>query len=163
MERQALKIKTWGENVFVKIPITNSKGESSLKLIQNLSQQDVKLNITAMTTSRQVESVMNCLKDGVSNYISVFAGRIADTGIDPINIMKDCVNLLKATPETELIWASPRELLNIFQANDIDCHIITVTPDIIKKLPLIGKNLDQYSLETVQMFYNDAVEAGFTL
>lgn len=163
MERQALKIKTWGENVFVKIPITNSKGESSLKLIQNLSQQDVKLNITAMTTSRQVESVMNCLKDGVSNYISVFAGRIADTGIDPINIMKDCVNLLKASPETELIWASPRELLNIFQANDIDCHIITVTPDIIKKLPLIGKNLDQYSLETVQMFYNDAVEAGFTL
>jgi transaldolase len=163
MERQALKIKTWGENVFVKIPITNSKGKSSLKLIENLSQQDVKLNITAMTTSRQVESVMNCLKDGVSNYISVFAGRIADTGIDPINIMKDCVNLLKATPKTELIWASPRELLNIFQANDIDCHIITVTPDIIKKLPLIGKNLDQYSLETVQMFYNDAVEAGFTL
>ena len=106
---------------------------------------------------------MSCLNDRVSNYISIFAGRIADTGIDPINMMRDCVNLLKTSANTELIWASPRELLNIFQANDIGCHIITVTPDILKKLPIIGKNLDQYSLETVKMFYNDALEAGYTL
>ena len=163
MERQALKIREWGENVFVKIPVTNSRGESSLELIEKLSKNKVKLNITAMTTFEQVEKVVHKLDLQTYNYVSLFAGRVADTGLDPLNIMKKCVNLLKQSPKTELIWASPRELLNIFQANDIGCHVITVTPDILKKLTLVGKNLDEYSLETVKMFYKDAVDAGYKL
>ena len=163
MERQALKISNWGKNVFVKIPVTNTRGENSLELIEKLSKNRVKLNITAMTTFEQVEKVVQRLDPQTYNYVSLFAGRVADTGIDPINIMKKCVNLLKNSPKTELIWASPRELLNIFQANEIGCHVITVTPEILKKLKLIGKNLDEYSLETVKMFYQDAMEAGYNL
>jgi transaldolase len=163
MERQALKISNWGKNVFVKIPVTNTRGENSLELIEKLSKNRVKLNITAMTTFEQVEKVVQRLDPQTYNYVSLFAGRVADTGIDPLNIMKKCVNLLKNSPKTELIWASPRELLNIFQANEIGCHVITVTPDILKKLKLIGKNLDEYSLETVKMFYHDAMEAGYNL
>ena len=163
MERQALEIASWGDNVYVKIPITNTKKEACYDLVKTLSQQGVKLNVTALMTLEQVQNVVNNLNPNVASYISIFAGRIADTGRDPIPIMKEALNLMKAQPMSELIWASPRELLNIFQAHDIGCHIITVTPDILKKLDLIGYDLEEYSLDTVKMFYNDAVVAGFKL
>ena len=163
MERQALEIASWGDNVYVKIPITNTKKETCYDLVKTLSHQGVKLNVTALMTLEQVQNVVNNLNPNVASYISIFAGRIADTGRDPIPIMKEALNLMKAQPMSELIWASPRELLNIFQAHDIGCHIITVTPDILKKLNLIGYDLEEYSLDTVKMFYNDAVVAGFKL
>ena len=163
MERQALEIADWGDNVYVKIPITNTKKETCYDLVKTLSQEGVKLNVTAMMTLDQVQNVVNNLNPNVASYISIFAGRIADTGRDPIPIMKEALNLMKAQPLSELIWASPRELLNIFQAHEIGCHIITVTPDILKKLDLIGYDLEEYSLDTVKMFYNDAVVAGFKL
>lgn len=163
MERQALEIASWGENVYVKIPVTNTKKESSYTLIKKLSDKNVKLNITAIMTVSQVRDVIMYLNPNVPSYISVFAGRVADTGIDPIPLMKEILNILSPNPKTELIWASPRELLNIFQANDIGCHIITVTNDILKKLSLIGYSLEEYSLDTVKMFYNDAQSAGFNL
>ena len=163
MERQALEIAGWGDNVYVKIPITNTKKETCYDLVKTLSQEGVKLNVTAMMTLDQVQNVVNNLNPDVASYISIFAGRIADTGRDPIPIMKEALNLMKPQPLSELIWASPRELLNVFQAHDIGCHIITVTADILKKLNLIGYDLEEYSLDTVKMFYNDAVVAGFKL
>jgi len=163
MERQALEIASWGDNVYVKIPITNTKKEPCYDLVNTLSHQGVKLNVTALMTLDQVQHVVNNLNADVASYISIFAGRIADTGRDPIPIMKEALSLMNHQPLSELIWASPRELLNIFHADGIGCHIITVTADILKKLNLIGYDLEKYSLDTVKMFYNDAVVAGFKL
>jgi len=163
MERQALDITSWGENVYVKIPITNTKGESSVPLVATLSENGVKVNVTAMFTVEQVQSVIPGLSKGPGSYVSVFAGRIADAGLDPLPIMREVLGLIKDYPGIELIWASPRELYNVVQANDIGCDIITATNSILKKLPSLGKDLNQFSLETVQMFYDDASEAGYTL
>jgi len=163
MERQALEIASWGENVYVKIPITNTKKETCYKTIEKLSKHKVKLNITAIMTLQQVEEVASVLAPSVPSYVSVFAGRIADTAVDPLPLMTKTVSILKPLPECELIWASPRELLNIFQADSIGCHIITVTNDILKKLPLINRDLNEFSLDTVKMFYNDAIDAGYEL
>jgi transaldolase len=163
MERQALEIASWGENVYVKIPITNTKQETCYDLVKRLATQKVKLNVTALMTLDQVRNVVASLDPKVPSYVSVFAGRVADTGYDPLPMMAKAVDILKSSPASELIWASPRELLNIFQADDIGCHVITVTNDILKKLSLVGYDLDQYSLDTVKMFYKDAIEAGFKL
>jgi len=163
IERQALEIAGWGKNVYVKIPIMNTKRQSSYKLVQKLSQAGVQLNITAMMTLEQVNKVAECVQGGASCFVSVFAGRIADTGIDPVPMMQEALELLKNAPNSELLWASPREVLNVYQAEAIGCHIITATNDILKKLELNGKNLDVYSQETVQMFFNDAQAAGFKL
>lgn len=163
MHAQAMKIKSWGKNVYVKIPVSNTKGESSVPLVRELAHEGVKQNVTALMTLQQVEEVNNALAKGPAACISVFAGRIADTGRDPLPIMKTSLQIMADNPQLELIWASPRELLNIMQADEIGCHIITVTNDLLKKLSLVGKELAQYSLETVQMFRTDAVNAGFTL
>lgn len=163
MERQALEISSWGDNVYVKIPITNTKGKSSLALIDSLSKGGVKVNVTAMMTLKQVKEVSPALAKGPGSYVSVFAGRVADSGKDPVPMMKEVVSYLKAFPNIELIWASPRELLNLIQADEIGCHVITVTNDILKKLSLIGKDLDEFSLDTVKMFYDDARAAGYDL
>jgi transaldolase len=163
MKSQAFKISSWSENVFVKIPITNTAGESSKKLVSELTSAGVKVNVTAIMSLNQVEDVMEALDPGTSSYVSVFAGRIADTGVDPVPLMRDCLNILSSNKNTELIWASPRELLNIFQAEAIGCHVITATNDILRKLDLIGKDLEEYSLETVEMFYNDGLEAGYNI
>lgn len=163
MERQAREINSWGENVYVKIPVSNTEGISTGPLIKTLSHAGVKLNVTALMTLAQVEDVVSNLAGGAPSYVSVFAGRIADTGVDPVPLMAAAVEILRPHPGCELIWASPRELLNVFQADSIGCHIITVTPDVLKKLSLVGKNLDEYSLDTVKMFRSDAVAAGFTL
>jgi len=163
MERQALQIASWGSQVYVKIPVTNTRGESACPLVRRLSRAGVKLNVTALMTLAQVEQVGEALTDGVPAYLSVFAGRIADTGVDPVPLMSTAVKMLRDLPNAELIWASPRELLNIFHADAIGCHIITVTSDILKKLELVGKNLEEFSLDTVKMFYRDASEAGFRL
>ena len=163
MEKQALEIASWGDNVYVKLPITNTKGEPIYDLISKLASKNVKLNVTAIMTLEQVKQVVNNLNPSVPSYVSVFAGRIADTGRDPLPLMIDCVNALKANPLAELIWASPRELFNIFQADQIGCQVITVTNDVLKKLDLIGKDLNDYSLDTVKMFYNDAKSAGFKI
>lgn len=163
MERQALEIASWGENVYVKIPVTNTKQEACYELVKRLAAKKVKLNVTALMTLDQVSDVVASLDPNVPSYVSVFAGRVADTGYDPLPMMAKAVDILKAAPASELIWASPRELLNIFQADDIGCHVITVTNDILKKLSLVGYDLDQYSLDTVKMFYKDAVDAGFKL
>jgi transaldolase len=163
MERQAKLISTWGEPVFVKIPITNTKGESSIPLIQRLSAAGVKLNITAILTLQQVREVVDALDPNTPAIVSVFAGRIADTGVDPVPLMQEAAAICAAKPKAELLWASPRELLNIFQAEEVGCHIITVTPDLLKKLSMVGKPLDELSLDTVKMFYNDASAAGFKL
>jgi len=163
MERQALEIASWGENVYVKIPVTNTKQEPCYDLVKRLAAKKVKLNVTALMTLDQVGNVVAALDPNVPSYVSVFAGRIADTGYDPVPLMKKAVELLRVAPASELIWASPRELLNIFQADEIGCHVITVTNDILKKLSLVGYNLDEYSLDTVKMFHKDAVEAGFKL
>ncbi len=163
MRRQALTIASWGDNVYVKIPVTNTKGESCAALIHELAKAGVKQNVTALMTLAQVQEISDALGNFVPCNISVFAGRIADTGRDPLPIMRDAVALMATHPKQELIWASPRELLNVFQADEIGCHIITITPDILKKLNLYGKDLDQYSLETVKMFYEDAQAAGFNI
>ena len=163
MEKQALKISKWGNNVNVKIPITNTKGESSSKLVKSLTDKGVKINVTAMFLIEQVKEIAPILGKGSGGYISIFAGRIADAGIDPVPIMKEAVEILKEYPNVELIWASPRELYNVVQADSIGCHIITATHDILKKLPLLGKDLREFSLDTVKMFYNDAQNAGYTL
>ncbi|HLH12715.1 MAG TPA: transaldolase [Methylovirgula sp.] len=163
MERQARKIAAWGPNVSVKIPITNTRRESALDLIRRLAQDGIALNVTAIFTLDQVKDVVDAVKGGAPTYVSVFAGRIADTGLDPVPLMAEAVRRLAPAPNTELIWASPRELLNIFQADAIGCHVITVTNDILKKLSNVGKDLSDYSLETVKMFYNDGKAAGFTL
>jgi transaldolase len=163
MEAQALEISSWGPQVIVKIPVTNTRGVSSVPLIRRLARSGVRMNVTALMTLEQVKVAAECLADGPSGYISLFAGRVADTGRDPLPMMAEAVCVLADRPHLELIWASPRELLNIFQANDIGCHVITVTNDLLKKLSLVGKSLVDYSLETVQMFHHDAVRAGYTL
>ena len=163
MERQALEIKTWGENVYVKIPVSNTRQEMAYDLIERLSGAGVHLNVTAILTLEQVQNVADALKDGTDSIVSVFAGRIADTGLDPVPVMQEALTLLKVAPKAELLWASPREVLNIYQADNIGCHIITATNDLIRKLALGGKDLAEYSLETVQMFYDDAQSAGYTL
>lgn len=163
MERQALAIASWGKNVNVKIPVTNTKREFSGQLVRKLSAAGVSVNVTAMFTLEQVRRVVDCLAPGTHAIVSIFAGRVADSGIDPVPLMAEAVRILKAKPRAELIWASPRELINIFQADAIGCHIITVTNDILAKLPLVGKDQEQYSLETVQMFYRDAAAAGYSI
>jgi len=163
MERQALEIAQWGENVYVKVPITNTRAESSIDLCRRLSHRGLKLNVTALLTLDQVRAVVDALAEGPAACVSVFAGRIADTGIDPVPVMREAMDILAPHPHLELIWASPRELLNIVQADSIGCHIITATNDILAKLPLLGKNLSEYSLETVTMFHRDAVASGFSL
>jgi transaldolase len=163
MERQALEIASWASNVYVKIPVTNTKRETSCGLVKRLADRQVKLNVTAIMTLSQVQEVSVALNPGTASYVSVFAGRIADTGIDPLPLMVSAVDMLKANSKAELVWASTRELLNIFQANDIGCQVITVTIDILRKLPLIGYDLTEYSMDTVKMFYDDAQRAGFSL
>jgi transaldolase len=163
MHRQALQIASWGPNVYVKIPITNTHRHSSTPLIGELAKKGVRLNVTALMTLDQVREVSEAIGSRAPACISVFAGRVADTGRDPVPLMQKAVGLMKRYPNQELIWASPRELLNIFQADEIGCHIITVTNDILKKLDLSGKDLGEYSLETVKMFRDDAVKAGFKL
>lgn len=163
MKRQAIEISSWGENVYVKIPITNTLGESTSKVVDYLVQQNVKVNVTALMTTEQVVEVAKVLDSSVPSYISVFAGRIADTGRDPEPIMMESLEVLKSLAKTELIWASPRELLNVFQAERIGCHIITATNDILQKIKLIGYDLNEYSLDTVKMFKNDAASAGYKI
>jgi transaldolase len=163
MEAQALQIASWAPNVNVKIPVTNTKGESCERLIARLAKAGVQVNVTALMTLEQVKTVAACLENGPSSFISVFAGRVADTGVDPLPMMSTAVEFLSDYPNLELIWASPRELLNVFQADAIGCHVITVTNDVLKKLSLVGKNLDEYSLDTVRMFYADATAAGYRL
>ena len=163
MERQALEIASWGENVYVKIPISNTRGETALGLVKRLAHRRVKVNVTAIMTLGQVRDVVNVLNPYTPSYVSVFAGRIADTGRAALPIMTAAVELLKMAPAAELIWASPRELYNIIEADMAGCHIITATTDVLKKLSLVGYDLDAYSLDTVKMFYSDAVAAGFRL
>ena len=163
MERQALKISRWGENVYTKIPVTNTRRESSLDLVCRLARQGVKLNVTALMTLQQVKEVGAALASGPPAYVSMFAGRIADTGRDPVPMMAEAVDILRPYANIELIWASPRELLNIFQADSVGCHIITATHDLLHKLALVGKDLDEHSLDTVKMFNRDAAQAGYEL
>jgi transaldolase len=163
MEAQAAVIAGWGENVFVKIPVTNTQGESACRVVRSLSRNGVKLNITALTTLKQVRDVTDAVRGGADCFVSVFAGRVADTGRDPVALMTAALEIMQLAPRSRLIWASPRELLNVFQADAIGCHVITVTNDILRKLSLVGKDLDEYSLETVRMFYDDAMAAGFSL
>ncbi len=163
MERQALRIASWGSNVYVKIPITNTRGESSAQLVHRLARQDVKVNVTAIMTLQQVESVLGSLRHGPPSCVSIFAGRVADAGVDPLPILVGALERMREFPQIELIWASPRELFNIVQAGAIGCHIITVTHDLLKKLPLLGRDLTDYSLDTVKMFVKDARAANFTL
>ena len=163
MKQQGLEIASWGQNVYVKIPITNTLGLSTSSVIEKLVQEGVKVNVTALMLPEQVQVVANALNPEVPSYVSVFAGRIADTGRDPISIMATSLEILSPNKNAELIWASPRELLNIFQADSIGCHVITATNDIIKKLSIVSKDLQEYSLETVQMFFDDAASAGYRI
>jgi transaldolase len=163
MERQARTISAWGSNVWVKIPVTNTQGQPSAALIRRLSHDGIKVNVTAVMTLPQVQQVVNAVRGGAPSCISVFAGRIADTGRDPVPLMAAAVELLAVEPQAELVWASPRELLNIFQADAIGCHIITVTTDILKKLALVGRDLDEFSLDTVKMFHADGQRVRFSL
>jgi transaldolase len=163
MRRQATLISSWGDNVYVKIPVTTTRGESMAHLVRELSESGVKVNVTALFTTAQVELITAAVKDGAPSYLSVFAGRIADAGIDPVPIMARAVDIASDASRAELIWASPREILNVVQADQVGCHIITITHDLLKKLESLGKDLDQFSLETVQMFHRDAVAAGFKL
>ena len=163
MEKQAMEISSWADNVYVKIPITNTKRVSSAKLIKNLAQKKIRLNITAIMNVDQVKTVLSVLNQEVPSIISVFAGRVADTGRDPIPLMKNCLKEMEINKNSELLWASSRELLNIFQANEMGCHIITVTKEIINKLELVNYNLDEYSLDTVKNFYKDALDAKFSI
>lgn len=163
MESQARLIASWGDNVYVKIPVTNTEGVSSAPVIKQLSDEGIKLNVTAILTLAQVKEVAEALSPATPAVVSVFAGRIADTGIDPIPMMSEALKILGDRPKAELLWASPREVLNIYQADQIGCHIITVTADLLKKLALKDKDLSQYSIETVKMFHNDAQAAGYSL
>lgn len=163
MKRQGIEIANWGENVYVKIPITTTSGESTISVVDHLVNRGVKVNVTALMTENQVKDVAGALNPKIPSYVSVFAGRIADTGRNPIPIMEEAIAILSSYGQCELIWASPRELLNVFQANEIGCHIITATNDILKKLDLVGYDLTSYSLDTVKMFRNDAIEAGFSI
>lgn len=163
MRAQAKKITTWGDNVYVKIPVSNTRQEMCYELVRDLVNDGVKVNVTAIFNLKQVQAVADALKGGADSVVSVFAGRIADTGIDPVPVMAQAVDLLKEMPQVELLWASPREVLNVYQGDSVGCHIITATNEIIKKLSLSGKDLDAYSLETVVSFYKDASEAGYSL
>jgi transaldolase len=163
MEFQARLIQTWGSNVYVKIPVTNTKRKSACGLIHKLSHEGVQINVTAVLTLDQVREVAGALAGGARSNISIFAGRIADTGIDPVPLVAEAVRIIRRQPQIELIWASPRELLNVFQADAVGCHIMTATPDVLKKLELVGKDLSDYSLETVKMFADDAAKSGFSL
>jgi transaldolase len=163
MERQARLIASWGPNVYAKIPVTNTRREPALDIIHRLSHEGIQLNITALLTLDQVRDVASALAGGAPSCVSVFAGRVADTGRDPVPLMAAAVEMVSIHPGMELIWASPRELLNIFQADSIGCHIITATPDVLNKLSLVGKDLHEYSLDTVKMFYSDAQKSGFTI
>ena len=163
MEQQALRIASWGDNVYVKIPITNTRGEFSTAVIHRLARQGVKINVTAVMTLHQVDTILKSLRYGPPSCISIFAGRIADAGIDPLPVLNGALDRMRPYPQMELIWASPRELFNIVQADAIGCHIITVTHDLLKKMPLIGRDLTEYSLDTVKMFFPDAQASGFTL
>ena len=163
MERQALEIASWGDNVFVKIPVTNTRSESSSALVRRLVDSKVKVNVTALTTLSQVREVAAALNPATASYVSVFAGRIADTGADPVPVMAQAVEVLRKNQNAQLIWASSRELLNIFQAESVGCPVITLTNSILDKLGLIGYDLAQFSLETVRMFHDDALGAGFSL
>ena len=161
MERQANTIASWGENVYIKIPITNTLGYPTSKLIGKLAKQGIKVNVTAVFSDNQVLQILEELREDVPSYVSIFAGRIADTGIDPVPIVKRALSHLSSKTSCEVIWASPRELLNVFQANDAGCHIITATSDVLAKLNLVGKDLEDYSLDTVKMFYSDAQKSGY--
>jgi len=163
MQSQGEKIASWGENVFVKIPVTNTLGISTTPVIRYLTALGVKVNVTAIMTTSQVQSTVEALNPQYESYISVFAGRIADTGRDPVPAMKESLKIMSSNQNAKLIWASPRELLNVFQANEIGCHIITATNDILKKLELVGKDLEEFSLETVKMFYDDATKSKFSI
>jgi transaldolase len=163
MERQAMEIAGWADNVFVKIPVTNTKRETCRTLVKRLSDRQVKLNVTAVMTLAQVRDIAASLNPGIPSYLSVFAGRIADTGIDPVPLMCQAVEILKSNSHAELVWASSREIFNIFQADAAGCHVITVTNDILKKISIVGHDLTEYSLDTVKMFYDDAQTSGFTL
>jgi len=163
MERQAHRIASWGGQVYVKIPVTNTRGESSVALIRRLAGAGIRLNVTALLTLEQVCEVSAALRECPSAYVSVFAGRIADTGCDPVPLMADAVRILQTYPQLQLIWASPRELLNVFQADEVGCHVITATSDILKKLSLVGRDLTAYSVDTVKMFHDDAASAGYSI
>jgi transaldolase len=163
MKKQAMEISSWGENVYVKIPITNTHGQSTKTLVEYLNVRKVKVNVTALMTQNQVEEVIEVLNPETPSCISVFAGRVADTGRDPVPLMRGCVEVVSKNQSSELIWASPRELLNIFHAEEIGCHIITATNDILKKLVLLGKDLTVYSLETVKMFHEDAIKSSYRI
>jgi transaldolase len=163
MRRQARIIASWGENVYVKIPVTTTDGEPMAPLVRELSEEGVRVNVTALFTTAQVELITAAVRDGAPSYVSVFAGRIADSGVDPLPIMARAVDVMVDAPRSELIWASPREVLNVVQADQVGCHIITMTPDLLGKLSSLGKDLEQFSLETVQMFRQDAISAGFAL
>lgn len=163
MHRQATVISSWADNVYVKIPITTTKGETLIPLVKDLSSMGVKVNVTAVFTLDQVKAATNALKDGADSYISIFAGRIADAGIDPMPTMSKAIEIMKLSPRSECIWASPREVLNLVQADSVGCHVITMTRGLLNKLDGIGKDLDQYSLETVQMFFRDATAAKYSL
>jgi len=163
IRRQARVIAAWGSNVYVKVPVTTTRGESLAPLVRELSEDGVQVNVTALFTTTQVELITAAVKDGAASCISVFAGRVADAGIDPLPIMSHSVDIMRQAPRAELIWASPREVLNLIQAEQVGCHIITMTHDLLKKLDCLGKDLEQYSLETVRMFHGDAAAAGFTL
>jgi transaldolase len=163
MEKQAHKIASWADNVYVKIPVTNTQGQSSMQLVHKLAHSGVKVNVTAILTLEQVREAACALEGGSPSVVSVFAGRIADAGVDPVPIMAEAVGVLRAYPNMELLWASPREVLNVIQANDVGCHIITVTDAVLAKLKTLGKDLQQFSLETVQMFHRDAAQSGYSL
>lgn len=163
IRRQALLISSWGRNVFVKVPVTTTDGTPMAPLVRELAAEGVQVNVTALFTLAQVEQITRAVAEGPASYISVFAGRIADAGVDPVPIMRSSVEIMRAAPRSELIWSSPREVLNIVQADTVGCHVITLTPDLLKKLDGLGKDLERFSLETVQMFRRDAVAAGFTL
>jgi transaldolase len=163
VRRQARLIASWGDNVYVKVPVTTTTGEAMVPVVRELSESGVKVNVTAVFTTAQVELVTAAVKDGAPSYVSVFAGRIADAGIDPQPLMARAVDILVDAPRAELIWASPREILNVVQADKVGCHIITITHDLLAKVDSLGKDLDQFSLETVQMFRRDALAAGFSL
>lgn len=163
MERQARLISAWADNVYTKVPVTNTRGESSAELIRRLTADGVRLNVTALMTPAQTRDVAACLADGPPSIISVFAGRVADTGRDPVPLMAEALEGVSPYPNVELLWASPRELLNVVQADEVGCHIITVTHDVLAKLPTLGKDLDEFSLDTVKMFHDSAQSAAFTL
>jgi transaldolase len=163
MERQAREIATWGENVYVKIPVTNTRREPSYDLVRRLALDGVKVNVTALMSLDQVRQAAAAVAGGAPSYVSVFAGRVADTGRDPVPMMAEAVRILRDAPRAELIWASPRELLNVYHADEVGCHVITVTNDILAKLPHVGRDLEDFSLDTVKMFFDDATRAGFSL